>query len=422
MTKRNIPNYLKILLGMLVGLILGLLATYVGFSSFITDWFSPFGDIFMRLLKFIAIPLVLLSLIKGIGGLKDIAKLATIGIKTIFLYALTTVIAISIGVSLAVSIKPGGVVSSETSQMLTKNYAGSLTNQVNSLDNIQNSSPLQGLVDMFPENAFSALMNNGAMLQVIIIAILIGVAVIMVGEHKSNPFMSFVSSLDEIVLKVVDIIMKFAPIGVAALISDMIIDSAGDLSLLSALGLYALTVVVGLLFLMYILYPCLVGLFTKIKIKDFIKAIIPVQLMGFTTSSSAATLSTTIKTADEVLKLPSSITSFTLPVGVTINMDGTSCYQAVAAIFIAQVMGIDLTFTQILIIIGTTTISSIGTPGVPGGSVVIAMMVLSSVGIPPEGLALILGVDRPLDMLRTAVNVTGDVAVSAIISETADND
>lgn len=410
------PNYVKILLGMAVGLIIGLLATNLGFANLITNWLSPWGVIFMRLLTMIALPLVLVSLIKGIGGLKDITKLAAIGGKTVIIYTLTTVVAISIGVALVLLIKPGSIVSDSTSEKLTATYSTTVDSKISSLQDMEKTSPLQPLVDIFPANAFAPLTNNGNMLQIILIASLIGCSVILVGEEKSKYFMRFIDSADAIVLKIIDLIMSFAPIGVAALIADMIVSSAGDMTLLGALGLYGLTVLLGLGIIMYLFYPALIHLFTRVKARHFFRAIIPVQLMGFTTSSSAATLSTTMRVANDDLKLPRNITSFTLPVGVTINMDGTSCYQAIAVIFIAQVMNVDLTLAQILTIIATTTISSIGTPGIPGGSVVIVMMVLSTIGIPPEGLALIMGIDRPLDMVRTSVNVTGDVTVSAIVS------
>ena len=410
------PNYLKILIGMIFGFLIGLLAVSLGITYLVKDWLSPFGDIFMRLLKMIAVPLVLLSLIKGIGGLKDISKLATIGVRTMVIYIFTTLFAISIGTTLALTIKPGSQVDERTSEKLCSDYTSSIDKELSSIKHMEELSPLQGLVDIFPENAFQTLTNNGAMLQVILIAALIGCAAVIVGEEKNKAFMDFVNSANAIVLKVIDIAMLIAPLGVAALIADLIVGTAGDSSLIKALGMYVLTVVFGLFFIMYVFDLLLIHFFTNLKIKDFIRAIIPVQLLAFTTSSSSATLPTTMRVTTETLKLPTKITSFTLPVGATINMDGTSCYQAIAAVFIAQVMGIDLSLTQILVIIGTTTISSIGTPGIPGGSIVISMMVLSAVGIPPEGLALIMGVDRPLDMLRTSVNVTGDVTVSAILS------
>ena len=402
---------------MLVGFLIGMLAVYFDFSQLVKDWVSPFGEIFMRLLKMSALPLVFVSLIKGIGGLRDATKLATIGIQTVVIYTLTTVFAIALGVGLVLLIEPGSHVSRQTSEALTASYSDSLDAKIGAFSEVQKTTPLQGLIDLFPENAFQAMTDNGAMLQVILLAALIGCAAIMVGEKKSKALLDLIDSVDAVVLKMLDIIMLVAPLGVAALIVDLIVGTMGDVSLLSALGMYVLTVVIGLFVIMYGFDLLLVHFFTGLKVKDFIRAIIPVQLMGFTTSSSSATLVTTMKVATEDLKLPKRITSFTLPVGATINMDGTSCYQAIATIFIAQVMGIDLTATQILIIVGTTTLSSIGTPGIPGGSIVISMMVLSSVGIPPEGLALIIGLDRPLDMLRTSVNVTGDVAVSAILTK-----
>ncbi|MFI3248865.1 MAG: dicarboxylate/amino acid:cation symporter [Rikenellaceae bacterium] len=412
----RVPAYIKILLGMLLGVVIGILAVSFGFDGIIKNWVEPFGEIFIRLLKLIAIPLVLLSLIKGIGSLQDVSKLATIGVRTIGLYVISTVVAIVLGVVLVSVIRPGDMVSEQTSANLYSTFSHDLDSRLDVVDQIQEQSPLQPLVDIVPENAIQALANNASMLQVILLAMLIGVASIFVGT-KSRPFLEFVDSMDSIITKCIDIIMEFAPYGVTALIATMVCESAGDLSLLGALGLYVVTVVIGLLLLMCVFYPVVVALMTKIKAKDFIRAMVPVQLMGFTTSSSAATLATTMKMTDEVLKLPKNITSFTLPLGVTINMDGTSIYQSIAVIFIAQVMNIDLSMAQILTIIATTTLSSIGTPGVPGGSIVVSMMVLSSVGIPAEGLAMIMGVDRPLDMLRTSVNVTGDVTVSTIISE-----
>ncbi len=413
----KLPPYAKILTGMIVGLLLGYIATKAGFSGGVEDWISPFGEIFIRLLKLIAVPLVLVSLIKGIGGLGDMSKLASIGLRSVALYTLTTICAITLGVCLVLIIRPGSIVSSDISQSLASSYSNNMDVQFSTMESLQDRAPLQPLIDMFPENIFGTLASNGSMLQVILIAVLIGVATIMVGRERNKHFMNFIDDLDAILIKLIDIVMSIAPFGVAALMANLVVGSAGDASLLSALGTYTLTVVFGLLLLMYGFYPLLVKLFSNLKPFAFVKALLPVQLVGFTTSSSAATLATTMDAANNTLGLPKSVTSFTLPIGVTINMDGTSCYQAIGVIFIAQVMDIDLSFVQILTIIATTTLSSIGTPGVPGGSIVISMMVLSSVGIPPEGIALIFGVDRPLDMLRTSVNVTGDVAVSAIISK-----
>ena len=275
--------------------------------------------------------------------------------------------------------------------------------------------PLQFLVDIFPDNMIGAMSNNGGMLQVIVIAILIGVAVLFVGKEKSAPFMNLVNSLDAVILKLIDIIMQYAPIGVLALMAGMIADTAGDLELLGALGLYVLTVVIGLLLMIFLFYPLLLKFFSKTPVRKFLTTMPPVQLLAFTTSSSAATLPLNMETVERKLGISQRVTSFVLPMGMTINMDGTSLYQAVAVVFIAQVAGVDLSASQLLTIVVTTTLSSIGTPGVPGGAIVILIMVLSSVGLPAEGLALILGLDRPLDMLRTVVNVTGDATVASIV-------
>lgn len=401
------------------GILLGILALNLGFVTGIENWVKPLGEIFMRLLKCIAIPLVLVSLIKGIGNLGNIASLSRIGIKTIGIYILTTFFAIALGLGLVSLIGPGRVVRPESAEAILSKYSENVEARQLQVIEVQQQGPLQPLVDIFPENMIGALSNNGGMLQVIVIALLIGVAMLLAGEKKTAPFRDFLDSVNAIFLKLIDLIMQFAPIGVLALMAGMITDTAGNFDLLGALGLYVVTVALGLLLMIFLFYPLLIHLFSDIPFKKFIKTMPPVQLLAFTTSSSAATLPLNMETVECELGVSQKVTSFVLPVGMTINMDGTSLYQAVAAIFIAQVLGIDLNWIQMLTIVATTTVSSIGTPGVPGGSIVILMMVLSSVGIPPEGLALILGVDRPLDMLRTVVNVTGDATVASIVDAKA---
>ncbi len=415
--KIKLPLYLTILLGMILGLLFGVLAYSVDYASFVSDWVSPFGDIFMRMLKAIAIPLVFISLVKGISNIGSVSTLSKMGGRTLIIYVATTVCAIILGLILVLTIAPGSVVDSSAMDSLGASYGDLVSQRQAAAESMGGTSPLTWLVDMVPDNVMGAMSNNGAMLQVIFIAVLIGVAIIMVGQKKAEPFVKLIDSLDAIVMKVIDIIMKFAPLGVFALMATMIISSAGDMKLLGALGLYFVTVVGGLFILILGFYPLLVKLFTDTPLKKFYKKMLPVQLLGFTTSSSAATLPLNMEVLQRELGVREKTASFVLPVGVTINMDGTSLYQAVGAVFIAQVMGMDLTFTQILTILATTTISSIGTPGVPGGSIVILVMVLGSVGIPAEGLALILGLDRPLDMLRTVANVTGDATVSLIVDK-----
>lgn len=411
----SLPLYVKILAGMVLGILLGIVAIRAGFAGGIDDWVKPFGEIFMRLLKFIAIPLVMISLVKGVGNLSDIASLSRIGFKTIGIYICTTVLAICVGLVLVEVIAPGKMVSPESAASMQASYGNTVAERSTQAEAMAETPPLQFLVDIFPENMVGAMSDNGGMLQIIVIAILIGVAVLFVGKEKAGPFMGLINSLDAIVLKLIDIIMQYSPIGVLALMAGMIADTAGNLELLGALGLYVLTVALGLLLMIFLFYPLLIHFFTKTPVKKFLKTMPPVQLLAFTTSSSAATLPLNMETVELKLGVSQRVTSFVLPMGMTINMDGTSLYQAVAAVFIAQVLGIDLTWMQLLTIVATTTISSIGTPGIPGGSVVILIMVLSSVGIPPEGLALILGLDRPLDMLRTVVNVTGDATVASIV-------
>ncbi len=411
----RLPLYLKILIGMVLGILLGIVSLQAGFADGITNWVKPFGEIFMRLLKLIAIPLVLISLVKGVGNLSDIATLSRIGLKTIGIYVCTTVLAILVGLMLVGVIGPGRMVSPESAAAMQANYRTTVAEQSSQAEAMAETPPLQFLVDIFPDNMVGALGNNAGMLQGIVVAILIGVATLLVGKEKAAPFLNLINSLDHIVLKLIDIIMQYAPIGVLALMAGMVADTAGNMELLGALGLYVLTVVLGLLLMIFLFYPLLLHFFSKTPVRKFLTTMPPVQLLAFTTSSSAATLPLNMETVEQKLGISQRVTSFVLPMGMTINMDGTSLYQAVAAVFIAQVMGIELTAVQILTIIITTTLSSIGTPGVPGGAIVILIMVLSSVGLPAEGLALILGLDRPLDMLRTVVNVTGDATVASIV-------
>ncbi|MCC8174668.1 MAG: dicarboxylate/amino acid:cation symporter [Odoribacter sp.] len=375
------------------------------------------GYYFIRLLKLIAIPLVFLSLVKGISNLKNIKELSRMGLKTLLIYIITTIFAVSIGLGMVNLIKPGKVFPQEKAIELQSKYGEVIEQRGGAVQQVKESSPLQFMVDMVLENLVQAAGDNTAMLQIILIAIFFGVAMVGVGEKVAAPVMAVVDSVDTIVLKIIDYIMLYAPFGVLALMAELVVDFSGEAGIFAALGVYALTLILALLFLIFIFYPTLLKLFTRISLKRFFKAITPVQLLAFSTSSSAATLPVTLEQCEKELGISNEVASFVLPVGVTINMDGTSCYQAVAAVFIAQVLGLDLTFSQLLTILLVATISSIGTPGIPGGSIVMLMLVLGSVGIPAEGLALILGVDRPLDMLRTVVNVTGDTTVTCIIEE-----
>jgi Na+/H+-dicarboxylate symporter len=412
----KLPLYVKIILGMFIGCLLGMFAVWLGWEHFVGDWIKPWGTIFIKMLKLIAVPLVFVSLIKGIGGLSDISKLSRIGLKTISLYIVTTVLAICVGLLLVNFVKPGKTFPEEKTAELQQLYGQSLTEKHEAAKSVKEESPLKFLVEMVPDNIIKATGDNSKMLQVIFFAILFGVGMLAVGNEKSGTVKKFFDEIDHIILKIIDYVMLFAPYGVLALMAGLIVDFAGDIDLFSALGLYAVTVVVGLFIMTYVIYPIFIKLFTPVKYKDFFKAISPVQLLAFSSSSSAATLPLTMEQVENELKVHNDIASFVLPVGVTINMDGTSCYQAIAAIFIAQVFGIELTIGQMMIIVLTATLSSIGTPGIPGGSIVMLIVVLTAVGIPVEGLALIMGIDRPLDMMRTVVNVTGDSTVATVVA------
>lgn len=413
----NLPLYIQILLGMVIGIIIGMIALPLNGITFVEHWIRPWGQIFIRLLQLIAIPLVFVSLVKGVIGLKDISTFSRLGGKTVLIYIGTTIIAVLLGISLGLIVKPGKLVNQEQVISMQESYQSVVTEKKLAAEQTQSQGPLTFLNDIVPNNIISAAGDNSKMLQVIFFAIFFGLAMLTIPQEKTKPVALLFDGLNDIILKMVDYIIRFAPWGVAALMAGLVTDFGGDISIFSALAVYAITVFTGMMLLAYLFYPTLIHLFSSVKVNDFIKAIYPVQLFAFTTSSSAATLPVTMEAVEKDLKVSREVSSFVLPVGVTINMDGTSCYQSVAVLFIAQVLGIDLSLSQLLTIIGMTVLSSIGTPGIPGGSYVILTMVLTSVGIPAEGLALILGIDRPLDMLRTAVNVTGDATVASIIDK-----
>jgi len=405
---RKLPLIWKILIGMSLGMLWGIFAYVVGWDKFTTNWIKPWGVIFLNMLKLVAVPLIFVSLVSGIGSLTNISKLSRIGIKTF---------AVTVGLFLDNIIKPGNTFPEKKKIEYQQKFFESLANKQSIAEQKKQQSFLHFLVDMVPENIVKASSDNSKMLQVIFFAIVFGIAMVLLPDEKVSTVKRFIDGLNEIILKIIDIFMGFAPYGVFALLAALIVDFSADIALFKALGLYFLTVVIGLFFLILFFYPTLIRIFVGIKPGKFLKALLPAQLVAFSTSSSAATLPVTKKQVENELHVHLEISNFVLPIGVTINMDGTSCYQAVAAIFIAEVFGIDLTLGQMLIILLTALLASIGSPGVPGGSIVMLIIVLTSVGLPPEGIALILGVDRPLDMLRTVVNVTGDSTVASIVAK-----
>ncbi len=414
---RKLSLIWKILIGMALGMIWGIIAVFINAGEFTTDWISPWGVIFLNLLKLIAVPLIFVSLVKGISSLKNISKLSRIGLKTLLLYISTTLVAIIVGLVLVNIVNPGNTFSEEKKAEYLQRFSNDVAQKEVVAEEQKKESPLKIIVDMVPENIVLASSDNSKMLQVIFFAILFGVAMVLLKKRKVKTVKRFFDGLNDIILKIIDLIMLFAPYGVFALMAGLVVDFGGDLDLFTALGLYAITVVVALFILILIFYPALMRIVVGVKLKDFFRAILPTQMVAFSTSSSAATLPVTKEQVENELGVDEEISSFVLPIGVTINMDGTSAYQAIAAVFIAQVFGVDLSFGQLMMILLTALLASIGSPGVPGGSIVMLIIVLSSVGLPVEGLALILGIDRPLDMLRTVVNVTGDSTVASIVAK-----
>jgi Na+/H+-dicarboxylate symporter len=419
---KSMALHWKILIGMLLGVIFGFLMLKIEWgAAFIAAWIKPLGTIFVKLLKLIAVPLILASLIKGISDLKDISKFASIGLKTIVIYVLTTVVAISIGLTLVNIFNPGDGVSDATISKLTATYANnsSVQGKIAEAGRQQDSGPLDFVVDMVPENAFSALSNNKLMLQVIFLSIFLGISLLLIGEKRAKPLKDVFDSLNDVVLKMVDLIMLTAPYAVFALLANVVV-SSGDPELLYALLFYA-SVVVGGLLLMVCFYLLVLAFVVKKNPFWFLKQISPAQLLAFSTSSSAATLPVTMERVEEHVGVDKEVSSFVLPVGATINMDGTSLYQAVATVFIAQALNFDLTFANQLMIVLIALLASIGSAAVPGAGMVMLVIVLESVGFPADklaiGLALIFAVDRPLDMCRTVINVTGDATVSTLIAK-----
>jgi proton glutamate symport protein len=413
---KKLALHWQILLGMVLGVVFALVMTKFSWGAeIIGDWIKPFGTIFISALKLIAIPLILAALIKGISDLKDISKLSSMGLRTISLYVLTTVIAVSVGLTVVSVINPGGSINEDTRNELVEAYGGEAESKRLAAEEQKNAGPLQALIDLVPSNIFEAASSNRNMLQVIFFAVFFGIGLILIPEEKSKTVKDFVDGFNEVILKMVDLIMLAAPYGVFALLAALVVE-APSADLFAALGWYAFCVVLGLLIMIGI-YLLIIKVYTKKSPAFFLKGIGPAQLLAFSTSSSAATLPVTMERVTEHLGVEEEVSSFVLPIGATINMDGTSLYQAVAAVFIAQAFGMELSFGTQLGIIATATLASIGSAAVPGAGMVMLVGVLGYAGIPEAGLALIFAVDRPLDMCRTVANVTGDATVSMIVAK-----
>lgn len=387
----------KIFIGLALGILLGIILQPN--PDIAVKFVKPFGTLFLNLIKLVIVPLVFSSLVVGTCGMDDVRKLGRIGGKTVAYYMLTTAFAVTIGLILANLSNVGGGFSIPVD---AKVEVAEAPNVIETLLNIIPSNPLKALVD-------------GNMLQIIAFALIIGAGIIGIGE-KGKVLFNFFDSMADVMYKIIAVIMEFAPIGVFALITPVVAQNGPGV----LLPLLKLIVVVyaGCAIHALFTYSATVSLFAKVSPVKFFKGIAPAMVFAFTTASSSATLPISMKRSEENLGVPKSVTSFVLPLGATINMDGTAIYQGVCAFFIAQVYGINLPISAQLTIILTATLASIGTAGVPGAGMIMLGMVLQSVGLPIEGIALIAGVDRILDMMRTMVNITGDAACATIIAAT----
>ncbi len=417
--KTRLPMHIKILLGIGAGTLVGLLAARLGYSGVVLTWFKPLGTIFVNLLKLLAVPLVLVSLVDGVTGLRDLRKLSSMGGRTLLIFLCTTVLAVTLGLVLVNIVRPGDYLSTERREDLKARFSTQTDQGFNNAQAFKERGPLSPIVDMVPDNLFHALSNNTSMLQVVFFALFMGVAIMSLPSDQTQSVRDLFGQLNRIVLLMVDYVMAFAPVGVFALIASLIADLAGNdpakaLELLGALSVYALTVVLGLALMLLVVYATLVRVFGGLSPRRFFRVMSPAQLLAFSTSSSNATLPVNLECAEK-LGVREEVRTFVLPLGATVNMDGTSLYQAVATVFIAQAFGTDLTWAQQLTIVLTATLASIGSAGVPGAGMVMLVIVLQSVGLESAGIALVVAVDRILDMMRTVVNVTGDAMTAVLV-------
>lgn len=421
---RKVALHVQILVGMALGLAFALLSVKLGWpASLTTNYIKPFGTVFLNSLKMVAMPLVFVSLVVGVTSIEDMTKLSRIGGKTFFIYTTTTVVAVALGLAIANLIEPGKVITEQTRDRLMTLYAGEAEKRGETIQTIQNpDAPLQIFVDLVPENLVASMSKNKNLLQVVLVAIMLGIALLRIPPRKSRPVVLFFEGINDAIIELIRFIMNLAPIGAFSLIASLLVEVVGDskpseiFEILYALLWYVVTVIFGLACMTFIVYPIMLRLFTRMSYIQFFKGIYPAQLVAFTTSSSSATLPATMERVEKHLGISEEISGFVLPLGATVNMDGTALYQGIAIVFIAQVLGVELSTTAQLIIVANVVISSIGVAGVPGGAMVTTMILLQSLGIPAAGLALILAPDRILDMCRTVTNITGDAVAAVVVA------
>jgi Na+/H+-dicarboxylate symporter len=465
---KDLALHWKIIIGLILGIIYSFISSHMGWNEFTINWIEPFGTIFIKLLKFIAVPLVLFSIIMGISALPDLSKLGSMGTKTLMAYLITTIAAVSIGLFIVNFFQPGKQISEELrltnrlkyelwvsqtegveildgknftndpkyaanvenakklleedQQEAMKNADLKLDSKLKEAKKTEDSSPLTFIVDMVPDNIFAALTDGKKMLQVIFFAIFFGLVLVMLPNATTDPIVAVVNGLNEVFLRMVELIMDAAPFFVFCLMAGVIAKMADTpaevFEIFKGLASYSVVLVLGLAFMIFLFYPLFMKLFVKeISYTRFFKKISPAQFLAFSTSSSAATLPVTMECVRDNIGVSKNVTSFVLPIGATVNMDGTSMYQAVAVVFLAQMHMVDLTIAQQLTIVLTATLASIGSAAVPSAGLVMMIVVLQSVGLNPAWIAIIFPVDRILDMCRTVVNVTGDATVSTLIAK-----
>jgi len=403
--------YTKILIGLAAGVLFGLLAKQFGFSDFVSSYIEPIGTAFIKLISMVVIPLVFASLLVGTSSLDDIRKLGRIGAKTIIYYLFTTIIAICIGLLLANTLRPGTGLSEQAQSKLVQKSGEESGAPISTAPEKPTIADI--LLNIIPTNPVRAFVDR-KMLQIIFLALMTGICLNLIPSERSRPVVNFFEGVNDVVIKMVHIIMKLAPYGVFALIAAVVTDFG--LEILVVLMKYSLVVVIGLVLHVAIIYSLAIKIFSKQKVRAFFKGIRPAQLIAFSSASSSATLPVTMECTEKNLGVPGQIASFALPLGATINMDGTALYQGVSTVFIAQVYGLSLSPAQQLTIVLTAVLASIGTAGTPAAGVVTLAIVLTSIGVPLEGIALIMGVERILDMCRSVVNVTGDASCAVVVA------
>ena len=454
----------QVIIGLIVGAVYAWLAVTNEWTAFTMDYINPFGNIFISLLKMIAVPLVLFSIISGVISLKDITKLGRMGLKTLGLYLITTLFAVTLGLVFVNIIKPGEhqddsirvenriayelwladnpnvqrvddlrlldnpkyiqKTAEISARLKGEKYNDWVTDKMNKKSGATNMGPLSALEDVFSSNIFRSLADS-KMLQIIFFGIFFGVVLSMIPEDKAKPVIGLVEGLNEVFIKMVMVIMKAMPFFVFALMAGQIVKAAGSdpakfAELMKFYLWYGFVVILGLATMAFIVYPLIVKAIAGMGFGKFLGGVRDAQITAFSTSSSVATLPVTMDCLENKIGASKSTASFVLPIGATVNMDGTSLYQAVAVVAMAQFHMIDLSIAQQAIIVGTATLASIGAAAIPSAGLVLMMVVLESVGLNPAWIAIIFPIDRILDMCRTVVNVTGDATVTTIIAKSED--